>query len=65
MKPDERFLRQPKSFWAYVRSISEAVGYTDRETHNIKVPKLSELRFSLEKVELNPAIVVDTSGRCS
>ena len=62
MKPGERFLRQPKSFWAYVRSISEAVGYTDRGTHNIKAPKLSELRFSLEKVELNPALVVDTSG---
>lgn len=62
MKPDERFLKQPKSFWAYVRSISEAVGYTDKETHDIKVPKLSEMRASLEKLGLNPTIIIDVSG---
>lgn len=62
MKPDERFLRQPKSFWAYVRSISEAVGYTDKENHDIKVPKPSEMQVSLEKLELNPARIIGTSG---
>ena len=29
MKPDPRFLNQPKSFWANVRTISQEVGYTE------------------------------------
>ena len=29
MKPDPRFLKQPKSFWANVRTISQEVGYTE------------------------------------
>lgn len=28
MRPEARFLMQPKSFWAYVRSVSEVVGYS-------------------------------------
>jgi hypothetical protein len=62
MRPDKRFLRQPKSFWALVRSIGEAVGYTGREKHDIKVPKLLEMRASLEKLGLNPAVIIAASG---
>jgi hypothetical protein len=28
VKPDPRFVRQPKTFWANVRTLSEQVGYT-------------------------------------
>ncbi len=38
MKPDVRFLRQPKDFWAHVRSISQAIGYTKSGTGYMKVP---------------------------
>ncbi len=38
MKPDPRFLRQPKDFWAHVRSISQKIGYTKTGTGYIKVP---------------------------
>ncbi len=38
MKPDKRFLRQPKSFWANVRSLSQKLGYT--EGGQIKIPTL-------------------------
>ena len=38
MKPDERFLKQPKSFWANVRTISQAIGYTVTSEGYWKVP---------------------------
>lgn len=47
MKPDARFQAMPKLFWAYVRSISEWVGYTHRGTKKIKVPSPSEMRECL------------------
>ncbi|MBI1745002.1 MAG: hypothetical protein HYR55_00250 [Acidobacteria bacterium] len=53
MKPSEQFLRQPKSFWAHVRSISQERNYTDRETKQIKVPNLSEIRRRLQKIGLS------------
>lgn len=62
MKPDQRFLRQPKSFWAYVRTIGEAVGYTDRQNSGIKVPKPFEIQSSLEKLGLDPTRIISASG---
>ena len=38
MKPDPRFLKQPKSFWANVRTISQEVGYTEPANGYWKVP---------------------------
>ena len=38
MKPDPRFLRLPKSFWANVRTISQEVGYTQTADGYWKVP---------------------------
>ena len=43
MKPDPRFLDQPKDFWAHVRLIGQEVGYTDRRTGTIKIPTLQEI----------------------
>ncbi|MFH1921839.1 MAG: hypothetical protein ABIP48_18390 [Planctomycetota bacterium] len=39
MKPDPRFLKQPKSFWANVRTISQQVGYTKPAEGYWKVPR--------------------------
>ncbi len=38
MKPDPRFLNQPKSFWANVRTVSQQVGYTEPGNGYWKVP---------------------------
>ena len=48
MIPDQRFVKQPKTFWAYVRTISEAVGYTVRGEGTIRVPSLSEMVEALD-----------------
>jgi hypothetical protein len=52
MTPDKRFLKQPKSFWAHLRSISEEVGYTARGQGTIKVPTLTEIREALSSLNL-------------
>jgi hypothetical protein len=44
LRPDERFLRKPKAFWASVRTISQQVGYTQRGTGRIKVPDLKAMQ---------------------
>ena len=46
MRPDLRFHRQSKVFWANVRTISEAVGYTERRTKRIREPTPADIRRS-------------------
>ncbi len=59
MKPDPRFRSQKPTFWAYVRSISEWVGYTNRKTRKekvsrIKVPSAEEIWDCLHALQLAP-----------
>jgi hypothetical protein len=44
VKPNKRFLNLPKAFWANVRTISQAVGYTERGKDRIKVPTCEEIQ---------------------
>lgn len=43
MKADNRFRGLPKSFWANVRTVGEAIGYTNRRTKAIRVPSIPEI----------------------
>ena len=56
------FKRQPKYFWAYVRTLSQYLGYTVRSKGIVKVPTLSEMRACLRSLGLDPNRVVDTFG---
>jgi len=53
MKPDPRFLKQPKTFWAHVRTISEQFGYTKRGEGVIKTPQLADIAEILETIGLS------------
>lgn len=53
MKPNNAFLNLPKNFWASVRLISQAVGYTQRATGQIKVPTNAEINTKLEHLDIN------------
>src|SRR6266498_2737678 len=53
MKPNELFLKLPKTFWASVRLISQEVGYTERGTGRIKVPSHEQIRTKLERCEID------------
>ncbi|MGH3088121.1 MAG: DUF7687 domain-containing protein [Rubrobacteraceae bacterium] len=61
MKPEERFLRQPKSFWAMVRTISQHLRYTVRR--QVKVPTLDEVKVALSELGLDHSRVVDDHGQ--
>lgn len=55
MLANPRFHRQTKSFWACVRVIGQAVGYTTRGQSTIKVPTLQEMHAAYRKLGLNVA----------
>lgn len=65
MKPDKRFLVLPKDFWAYVRLISEHLGYTNRTTRQIKIPSFEDQIRALESLGMSGKEIVDSSGKPS
>lgn len=62
MKPDARFLNQPKHFWANVRSISQHVGYTARGSGQILVPDQGAIVKALAELQLGTAHLVGKDG---
>ncbi|MBL7154027.1 MAG: hypothetical protein ISS79_09935 [Phycisphaerae bacterium] len=62
MKPDPRFLSQPKAFWANVRAISETVGYTVRGKGLIKVPEIEDMILVMHSRKLNAQHIVSDKG---
>jgi hypothetical protein len=65
MKPEQRFLKQPKSFWANIRSLSQQIGYTDKKTSQIKIPTLEKLDQAFLRVGLTSKHVILSGNRCT
>ncbi len=65
MKPNCVFLNMPKKFWAYVRTVSEKVGYSVRGEGRILVPSPVEIVDSLKELGLDVSEVTDAEGRCT
>jgi hypothetical protein len=53
MRANPSFLALPKSFWAYVRTVSQELGYTQKG--QIKIHSLLDIQAALKKLGLNPA----------
>jgi len=53
MTPDAQFTDLPKSFWASVRTISQACGYTERGRDQVKVPAPKEISEAFTSLGLN------------
>lgn len=51
MKADPRFAGQTISFWSYVRSISECLGYTIRSSSLVRNPTIPEMFVALTRLE--------------
>lgn len=62
MTPNPLFLNQPKAFWAYVRSISQAVGYTVRGKGQIKVPTVEAMMTALNALGLDGTRLLQPNG---
>ena len=52
MKPIDKFLNQPKSFWASVRSMSQQCGYSRKG--QITVPTVEKMEAAFLKLDLDP-----------
>lgn len=63
MRPDPRFSGQPKTFWAHVRTISQLIGYTERNTGRIREPGIQEIRHAMERLGLKSTHLLGKSGR--
>src|SRR6266581_2767264 len=63
MIPDRRFLNQPRSFWANVRTIGQAVGYTVRGESQIRVPSYEEIIQAYSGLKLKHDHIVDGIGQ--
>ena len=63
MRPDKRFLDQKKHFWANVRTISQQIGYTARDTGRIRVPTLKEMTEALESIDLSSSHILSKNNR--
>ncbi len=61
MRADPRFAREGKDFWANVRCVSEALGYTN-SAGQINVPTLSEIRGALGRLQLGEYHLSDRLG---
>jgi hypothetical protein len=57
--PDPRFVRQPKAFWAHVRTISQHLGYTVRRAGTIKVFSLPDITRALRELGLSTDHILD------
>jgi hypothetical protein len=62
MVANHEFQDQPKMFWAYVRTLSQHLGYTLRGKGQIKIPTLSEMRIGLKDLGLDPTKIATATG---
>lgn len=59
MKAFPPYINKDESFWAYVKFISQEIGYADRKTKGLKRYNLSDITSCLAKHNLNNEIFVD------
>lgn len=56
MKPIDKFLRKPKSFWASVRTLSQQIGYSKNDT--ILIPTIKQMFDAFDDLGLDPTIIL-------
>lgn len=62
MISNPEFQNQPKAFWAYVRTLSQHLGYTIRGKAQIRVPTIKEMRAGLSDLGLDPERIGTGAG---
>lgn len=62
MIPNPEFRNESPIFWAYVRTLSEKLRYTERGQDRVKVPSFSEIEYALTELGLDPTKCVLRNG---
>lgn len=65
MLPDERFVNQPKHFWANVRTISQHIGYTKRGHGQISVPSMAQMQECMTSLGLAFSHLMGADGKAT
>ena len=65
MKPKERFLNQPKKFWAHIRSLSQSLGYSVRGEDKIHFFTAEEIKHGMAKNGLSSSHLFDKNGNAN
>ncbi|MBL4592154.1 MAG: hypothetical protein JKY96_09375 [Phycisphaerales bacterium] len=60
MIPDQRFLEQPKHFWANVRTIGQYVGYSKKG--DVIVPSMDDILKAYHKIDLSTHHLVNANN---
>jgi len=63
MKPSKEFLLQKRNFWAYVKLVSEELGYSSRKDKQLRRYSVDEVAGCLKYRDLATEPVVHTSGK--
>ena len=61
MIANPEFQNQPKMFWAYVRTLSQHLGYTERGKGQIRLPTIAEMRNGLSELGLDPSKIASSA----
>ena len=59
MKPNPIFAAKPKAFWAFVRTLSQHLGYTERGEGRIRVHTPEAMVRGLEELGLDATAIVE------
>jgi hypothetical protein len=65
MKANYRFISQPPEFWAYVRLLSQSVGYKERGADRVKAIDRGEIVRALEKDQFGCQGILGENGDCT
>jgi hypothetical protein len=68
MRPDPRFVRQSKQFWACVRTVSQYLGYTFKikgEESIIKIHSIAKIHQAFRDLTLNAGEILDSTGEAT
>ena len=63
MRPNKRFLKLQKEFWANVRTISQQCGYTVRSAGQIKIHSLEDMMTAMRSVGLGTNHLCNKNGK--
>lgn len=65
MKANPKYRRQDKKFWANVRTIGQAIGYTDKQSKQVRIYSVDDLKRAMKKSGLGIEHLVDQDGNLS
>ncbi|MCB9457655.1 MAG: hypothetical protein H6671_16845 [Anaerolineaceae bacterium] len=65
MRANPKYRSQDKKFWANVRTIGQAIGYTDKQSKQVRIYSIDDLKQAMERSRLGTEHLVGEDGNLS